>query len=359
MAGRRSRRKREHWWTTPLGFAIGIAMASAALPVSIYVTEHLSAWAAPIVWAALAICALACVAYFASKVNGWLVCGILGFTVSLAMVVSLSEGWESQFQIAINAFEVLYLLGCVAFFIAVIVFSVRLHRRVYAPMREGLRAIGEGIHTDALFRDDGERIVTHPRWWPLLRLIIGQAVFVAACALGLWWAAANAANPLVMAAIGFLLALCALLLTLNLARLVMRGPTLIVGPDGILDGGSQIVTGRGLIRWDEIVTVFEYTYKSRKFSPTQRMLMFVLTDLKAVRDRQPFIKRMLGFLGRGQLPGAIVLVRALLDQPPDALAERIKAYAKSHAPRGWDSPLIADDEEAESGGSEESGAPSL
>lgn len=351
MAGRR---KKKHWWSTPLGFVIAFVMVFAAIQPGIYVTEYLSAWAAPIVWAALAICALACVGYFTSKVNGFLVCGILGFTVSLAMGVSLIEGWESQVQIAINVVEALYILGCIAFFIAVIVFSVRLHRRVYAPMREDLRAVGGHIHTDALFRDDGERIIIQPNRRRLLGLVAGQEIVIVGCALGLWFALTKSASPLIIVAIGLLLALFVLLHPLFVARIIMRGPTLVIGPDGVLDCGSQIVAGRGLLRWDEIVTVFEYSYKPQRISPTYRMLMFVLTDLKAVRDRQPFIKRALGFLGRGQLPGTIILVRALLDQPPGALAERIKRYAKSHAPRGWDSPLIAEDAEDEEGSVDES-----
>ncbi|HEX2349866.1 MAG TPA: hypothetical protein VHI51_15640, partial [Ktedonobacterales bacterium] len=281
----RRRRKQKRWWTTPLGWVVTIAGMFAAIPPGSYVTDHLQPLAAPIVWAALALGAVSILGYFRFHLNGWLVCALAGFTLGLAFGVSLIEGWGAQVQVALDVAKVALLVGSVAVIIGVIDFSVRMSRRVYAPLREGLREIGEQIHTDALFRDDGERIVVYPRRWRLLRLIVGQVVFVVACALGVWWAMSNAANPIVTIGLGFFLALIAFILLLNLVRLIIPGPTLIIGPDGVLDRGSQIVTGRGLLRWDELIAVSEYTYKANMLSPTNRWLMILLTDARAVRDR--------------------------------------------------------------------------
>jgi hypothetical protein len=66
-----------------------------------------------------------------------------------------------------------------------------------------------------------------------------------------------------------------------------------------------------------------------------------------VKARQPFAKRALGFIGRSQFPNSLTIVRALVNQPTDALAEQIKRYARSHAPLGWNSPLIANDDDGE------------
>lgn len=328
----------------PLGWIITIAGVFAAIPPGTYVTEHLQPWAAPIVWAALALGAVSILGYFKFHLNGWLVCALAGFTLGLSFGVSMVEGWDAQVYTAIMVGQIAVIVGSVALVIGVIVISVRMSRHVYAPLREGLREIGEQIHTDALFRDDGERIVVYPRRWRLLRLSVGQVVFVVVCALGVWWAVSNAANSIVTVGIGLFLVLIAFILLLNLARLVMPGPTLIIGPDGVLDRGSQIVTGRGLLRWDELIGVMEFTYKPNMISPTNRWLMILLTDAKAVRERQPFIKRALAFLGKSQVPNTICLTSSLIDQPPRELAERIKAYARSHAPSGWDSPLIDEDQ---------------
>ncbi|HET9111190.1 MAG TPA: hypothetical protein VFN78_10230 [Ktedonobacterales bacterium] len=344
----RRNQQKSSWWTTPLGYVIAIGMVFAAIWPGTYVTDHLSAWAAPIVWIALAVGGLACAGYYTSKLNGYLVCGILGFTLSLAFGISMVEGWGAQVKIALDLVKVALLIGSAALFIGLVVFSVRMTRHVYRPMRADLRTIGEAIHTDALFRDDGERIITHPARLRLLGYVVAQVAIIGACAFGIRWAVSQSENPLILAAVGFLTAFLALLAILYTVRLILRGPTLVIGPDGLLDSGSQIVTGRGLLRWDEIVMVFEYTYKPQKFGPTSHMLAILLTDAVAVSARQAFAKRALGFIGRGQLPNTIVLVRALIDQPTDALAEQIRRYARSHAPRGWDSPLIATDDDEES-----------
>lgn len=341
----RRRRKQKHWWTTPLGWIITIASVFAAIWPGAYVTEHLQPWAAPIVWAALALGAVSILGYFKFHLNGWLVCALAGFTLGLSFGVSMVEGWDAQVQIALAVAKIALLIGSIALIIGVIVLSVRANRHVYAPLREGLREIGEQIHTDALFRDDGERISTNPNPHRLLGYIGFQGAFVAASAFGLAWAAANTSNPLLVGGFGFFLAWIALVTLLDLVRLIMRGPSLAIGPDGIMDNSSQIVTGRGLLRWDEIVAVFEYAYKPNKIGPTYRMLVILLMDAKAVSARQPFAKRALGFIGHARFPNSLAIPRALIDQPPQELAERIKAYARSHAPSGWDSPLIAEDED--------------
>ncbi|HEX2351023.1 MAG TPA: hypothetical protein VHI51_21515, partial [Ktedonobacterales bacterium] len=61
-------------------------------------------------------------------------------------------------------------------------------------------------------------------------------------------------------------------------------------------------------------------------------------------------KQALGILGHSQVPNSIAFTSALIDQPPRELAERIKGYARSHAPAGWDSPLFVEFAEDEDEG---------
>lgn len=339
---RRQRRKGQ-WWATPLGWVLAIGMVFLAIEPGIYVTDHLSAWAAPLVWLAIAIGLLASAAYFWSKLPGWLVAAVIGFVTSFCFGVSMVEGWQTQVLAAIAIGRVVIIVGSIALVIGTVVVTWRFNRRTTTV----LRAVGEQTRTEALFRDDGERIVVNVDRVRQLRLILLQVVVIAAFGAGFDWALMLSAHPLVLWGLGAFLGLGAFFVALNIVRLLMRSPTLVIGPDGLLDNASQIVMGRGLLRWDEIVAIVEYTYKPSKLSVTYHMLGIIVTDAVAVRKRQPLLKRALGFLGKGLATNMIVVTRPLLDRPPDALAEDINRYVRQHAPRGWQSPLIEDNSEDE------------
>jgi hypothetical protein len=341
---RRQSRKGQ-WWVTPLGWVLAIGLAFLAIAPGSYVTDHLSAWAAPLVWLAIAIGLLTTAAYFWSKLPGWIVLAILGFVTSFCFVVALTEGWQSQVSVAVTIGRVAIIVGSIALIIGTVVVSWRFNHRT----TRALRALGEEMRSDALFSDDGERIIVHVDRSRLLRRIVLQFVFIIACGAGLYWALTASANLLVLC-LGVLLGFFALFALLNIARLLMRSPTLVIGPDGLLDNATLIVTGRGLLRWDEIVAVLDYTYTSGRLNAVQHMLGIIVTDAAAVRNRQPLLNRALSFLGLGRLAGTgmLVVTQPLLDQPPDALANEIERYVRLHAPRGWRSPLIADDGEGAS-----------
>jgi len=334
------------WWATPLAWVLAIGMAFLAIAPGNYVTDHLSAWAAPLVWLSMVIGLLAALANFWSKLPGWIVAPIIGFVTSFCFVVALTEGWQTQALAAIAIGRVVIIVGSIALVIGTVVIAWRVNRSATAV----LRAVGEQIRSDALFRDDGERIVVEADRGRLLRLVLLQVVVIAAFGAGFDWALTLAASPLVLWALGALLGVIVFFMGFNIARLLMRSPTLVVGPDGLLENASQIVTGRGLLRWDEIVAVLDYAYKPGRLNATQHMLGIIVTDATAVRKRQPLLKRALGVLGKGQLPGMIVVPRQLLDRPPDTLADDIKRYVRLHAPRGWQSPLIENDSAGESAG---------
>lgn len=228
-------RSKGQWWATPLGWVLAIAMAFLALAPGAYVTDHLSAWAAPLVWLAIAVGLLASLANFWSKLPGWIVLAILGFVTSFCFVVSLTEGWQTQVFAAIAIGRIVIVVGSIALVIGTVVIAWRVNRSTTAV----LRAVGEQIRSDALFRDDGERIIVNVGRGRLLGLITLQAAFIAAVAWGFRWALTLDANPLVLWALGALLGVIVFFMALNIARLLMRSPTLIVGPDGLLDNATQ------------------------------------------------------------------------------------------------------------------------
>ncbi len=339
-------RSKGQWWAIPLGWGLAIGMAFLALAPVDYVTDHLSAWAGPLVWLAIAVGLLASAANFWSKLSGWIVLAILGFVTSFCFVVSVAEGWQSQVLAAIAIGRVVVIVGSIALVIGTVVVARRFNRRTTTA----LRAVGEQMRSDALFRDDGERIIVNVDRGRLLRRIMLQFVFILACGAGFDWALTASANLLVLWAVGVLLGLFVLFTLLNISRLLMRSPTLVIGPDGLLDNATLIVTGCGLLRWDEIVAVLDYTYKPGKLNAIQHMLGIIVTDAAAVRKRQPTLKRALAVLGLGKLAGAsmIVVTRPLLDRSPTTVANEIERYVRLHAPRGWQSPLIEDDSEGAS-----------
>jgi hypothetical protein len=124
-----------------------------------------------------------------------------------------------------------------------------------------------------------------------------------------------------------------LLFLVILYRLLVHKPTLIVGPDGILDQGSLLVTGRGLLRWDELLTVRSFATRSG-FASNQYLLILVPNG-RAIRRRQPLWKRTLMLLLSQVSPFQVTIWQGLLDVPANELATQIDRYVQTHAPPGW------------------------
>src|SRR5262249_29125790 len=122
----------------------------------------------------------------------------------------------------------------------------------------------------------------------------------------------------------------ALLVGALLFRVVARRPSLVVGPEGIRDGGSLLVTGVGLLRWQELLGVT--TIARARGRVTVQHLGIRVTDIQAIRHRQPLGKRLASPLFGWRLPATIAIAPVLLDRPADALAQQITQYVQTHAP---------------------------
>jgi hypothetical protein len=186
---------------------------------------------------------------------------------------------------------------------------------------------------DALFRDDGERIIAYPNRRRLLLSFALQAFLLAVSGIGGAFAFISIDNVPIL----FLLVLCIGILVpfliLTLYRLLIRRPTLVVGPDGILDNGSLIATGMGLLRWDEILGVTERAVSSRKVA--NHYFDIVVADAPAIRRRQPLWKRVALRFIMVSSPSAFNISQGMLDIPTNELEAQIRRYVETHAPRRW------------------------
>lgn len=208
--------------------------------------------------------------------------------------------------------------------------------------------------TNMFFSDDVARIVVYPDRMRLLGLT-ALMIFLTALmvAVNLISAASSrqltsfGAPLLFSVGSGLVAGILGLVSALCVVRFIMRIPSLVIGPDGILDNASLTVTGRGLLRWDEILAVFQLDDK-RTRSVTYHYLCIIISDVVAVRQRQAPWKRLLALVAlRPLVSSSVTLIRALLDRPPGQLADEITVYAMQHAPQGWRSPLIESVDEGE------------
>jgi hypothetical protein len=229
-----------------------------------------------------------------------------------------------------------------------------------------VRDAGEQIRDKGLFREDGERIVVYANRGALLRQTFMQIVVVALFVGGYLWLSATLLTGLWQIVIGLglalILGLVLLIMSLALVRLTMRGPTLIVNADGIVDNGSLIATGRGLLRWNEVlgvenivVDVGSYPLRFRSIAKAWNGAFDInLVDFSAVRQRQPLWKRVLGVVTGGKQVLGPRLYRGLLDRPAAELVAQINDYIKRHAPPGsWHSRLAEYGDEDESDGADD------
>lgn len=149
----------------------------------------------------------------------------------------------------------------------------------------------------------------------------------------------------VLACVGFLLLFGGASTLLMLIRAVMIGPTLVVNADGIVDNSSMIITGRGLLRWNETLGVEEGITSPNK-AITYRVLDIDVTDPQAINRRQPLWKRGLARFASQRQPMGFRIPRPLLDRPPAALANEINRYINTHAPNGsWHKDVTDDNAE--------------
>lgn len=305
--------------------AIGIAMLIfiPTFLVAAYVHENASQWEPLAIFVSLGLGLVPAVWYFRTRRHGWLVAILSGLPLAFSFASALFHGWE------VPAFVLVYVaLGaCV---VVMFVLMYRIRRNVESVMRE----LGEALNGDArlrgdvLFRDDGERIAVYPNRGVLLLYCAAQALFLAI--MGAVLAFVPIDNIWIRCGLGFLAVLMGLVFLATLSRVVVRRPTLVVGPDGILDHGSLIATGMGLIRWDEILGVRPNS--SSAGGVKQRYLSILVTDAPAIRKRQPLWKRIASRTIVSSPLSMFDISQRLLTVPAEDLAEQIKRYVETHAP---------------------------
>jgi hypothetical protein len=132
-----------------------------------------------------------------------------------------------------------------------------------------LRAAGEELngdqpfHTAVLFRDDGVRITVYPRRWRLILIALLQTALLTGIGVAFAFIRVDELQQwLLWGLLGMLAGLLLAAFLATLTRLAIRCPSLVVGPDGLFDGGSLIASGVGLLRWDEILAAFPATRTS-------------------------------------------------------------------------------------------------
>jgi hypothetical protein len=288
-------------------------------------------WAPPIAWCGLALIPLTTLAYLWIRRHGWLLIAPAAFGGWLGFALALLNNWEMQLSIALTVGTFAYLIGVIAYVYASTRFTLRTANKLESITRD----IGEEMKQDAPFRDDGERITVYASRPRLLLRTLPQIGFLVALAFAWRWVHANALSSAGAIVFSVLIALCAcvfgLLLVLTIIRFMMDSPTLIITASGIADNGSQIVMGQGLLRWDEIIGVLENT---RSFAgiTTWRNLWIMVTDARAITERQPRWKRAFALVFSGRVLGGFLLWRALLDRPVAELVADIEDYIRRHAP---------------------------
>ncbi len=350
---RRGTRKQPGWANLAeqaLIFALVAIAGVAALLVHIYASQ----WAALAVWSGIAILMLAFVAYFRLRRfrYRWLFIGIFTIALGFSILLAVMQGWEAQTNIGVIGGTIIF---TIVLFGAMARSTTRFNRRI----TEGARKIGEQLQGEGLFRDDGERITINVDRSKLLRRILAQigmlSLFVGAF---IWVEAGDLVEPgklWLIFGLGLILWFGGVAVLLNLTRLAMNSPTLIVNADGIIDNCSLIVTGRGLLRWNEILGVEDIAIDLSDIPWRQRHLFKALngsldinlTGFRAVRQRQPLWKRALAiFVGGGRQPLGPRILPALLDRPASELVTEINRYINTHAPEGgWHKEMTSDESE--------------
>lgn len=311
-------------------FVLIVAMAAPAFAAASWVNDVASQWAAPAAIVSLVLSALAGASYFWLKRRAWLMIAPAEFTALFSFTLALMRGWTAQAEADITGVS-LMALGVAA--IAVVWVTTKPTRADHI-LEEVAREIGDAVKSDSLFRDDGERIIVYPARRGLLIRTLQSSLLLGLFVSSFPWIYEYASDPRPIFAFGLLIGIFTPLMLMYFSRLVMRSPALIVGPDGIYDNGSCIVTGRGLLRWEEVLGVFVDVQK--RSVNTYHNLGIILTDARAIRARQPLWKQpLILLLGQMSPIGiGISIGQSLLDSPAEELVARITTYAKLHAPAG-------------------------
>lgn len=328
----RQRRKRPAWVENVAMFCVATLVYFIAFPAAIYMHENAPKWEALAVFVSLGLGLLPVLWYWRFRHYGWVVAIISEFFLIFSFTAAFFQGWE---VVALALVNVAVILLVVAMF----VWTARLTKRFESAMR----TTGEDLNgdplfrRDVLFRDDGQRITVYPRQRRLILSCVIQAAILAG--IGCVFAFVRTDDLGVWIGLGICACLLIIFFPVTLYRLVIRKPALVVGPDGILDSGSFIWSGVGLVHWNEILAVYPATRTSGWIK--QHFLDIMVADLPAIRRRLPLLKRLAlrnTFSGMSQL----LIMQSMLETPVDDLAQQIDQYVGVHAPPGWREDAKAD-----------------
>ena len=106
-------------------------------------------------------------------------------------------------------------------------------------------------------------------------------------------------------------------------RLLKPTPSVIINKEGIFENAS--VFGAGLIRWEEIESMFIYRIMDNAF------LGIIPVNLEAVLARQSPIKRILFRMNKGMAQAPFAIPGGGLPMSAEELLSRIVAYRESHS----------------------------
>ena len=104
-------------------------------------------------------------------------------------------------------------------------------------------------------------------------------------------------------------------------RLLKPAPAVIINQEGIVDNTSAF--GAGLIRWEEIESMFVYTVMDNAF------LGIVPVNLEAVLARQPTMKRFLFRMNKGMAQAPFAISGGGLPMSVEELLSRIESYREA------------------------------
>lgn len=337
------RRKRGEWRENVSILGVVLLGSLVGFPAAIFIHANARQWEAPAIFASLGLGVLSGIWYWRARRFRWVAAILATMLFLFSFGSAILYRWVAQAA-------ALYVGGVFILLVVIFINGLQLTHHVDSMMR----AVGEEVNGDplfrreVLFRDDGQRIVVYPQRH---RLIINCAMLVAIlAAIGFASALRGSTDALVL---WILLGLFACILIYgflaNLYRLVIRKASLVVGPDGILDDGSLIWSGVGLLRWDEILSVTPTTRSSG--SVTYHYLDILVSDFPAIRRRLSLLKR---FALRNTNSGMsqLLIPQWMLETPIDDLAAQIDQYVETHAPPGWRGIGTADDVPAPDNGAE-------
>jgi hypothetical protein len=104
-------------------------------------------------------------------------------------------------------------------------------------------------------------------------------------------------------------------------RLLKPTPSVIINREGIFDNASAL--GAGLIRWEEIKSVFIYNLMNNKF------LGIVPVNVETILARQSGVKRFFLKMGKGMSPAPFSIPQGGLPMKVEELLAKIESYRKS------------------------------